>query len=436
MPARPAADGVDLAALAAAVDADVRAVDARFGARQAYHVDPVPRVIEAATWDALAAGVAQRVRALQALLADLAGPCDAVRAGIVPEDVVASCLHRADALAGSPPPAVRIAVAGPDLVQDATGRFVVLEDNLRTPTMLGYALVARRALARHRPDELAAAAPRPLEDAVRGGLLRVLRAAAPEREDPVIAILGDGPGGSGAWGCELDVLAELLDVPLVGTQDLTPRGDAVLLPDGRRADVLWRRTSEERLHDDAGTPNELGRLLLGPLRAGALRVVNAFGTGVADDKRLLPHADALVRFFCGEEPLLATARTWHLTTPEGLREAEARAADIVLKPRFGSGGHGVCIGPQAAPERLAAVLAAVRADPGDWIAQEVVDIATEPCVVDGRLEERCVDLRPYALCDGERVEVLPAALTRVAPAPGDLVVNASQGGGGKDTWVR
>jgi carboxylate-amine ligase len=416
----------------------VRAAAERLGvvheqglAQRPYPVDPVPRVVPAAEWDALAAGIAQRVRALEAFVADAHGAREAVRAGVVPADVVDTnryALTRHGLVL--PPPRVWIGLAGPDVVRGADGRFVVLEDNVRTPTMLAYALAAREAvepLLDVRPG------PRPLREPAREALRRMLRAAAGS-DDAVVALLDDGGRPAVRW--EIARLGELVDAPTVRPEDLRARGDALHLPDGRRVDLLWRRTSEERLHDDAGRVNALGELLLRPLRAGTVAVVNAFGTGVADDKRTYPYVEDLVRFFEGSEPLLPSVPSYDLGDPAQRAAALPRLAELVVKPRSGSGGYGVLVGPRATCEQLADARRAVEAEPAEWIAQEPVAISTHPTVVDGELVPRHVDLRPFAVHDGERVTVLPGGLTRVALRAGDLVVNTSQGGGGKDTWVR
>ncbi|WP_176819050.1 circularly permuted type 2 ATP-grasp protein [Quadrisphaera sp. DSM 44207] len=419
----------DLAALAAEVarDAERRGLHRGIGSEDdVLPVDPVPRVVHGAEWDRLASGLAQRVRALEAFAADAHGAREAVRAGVVPAQVVDSSRYHAP---GLPPPRVFVGMAGPDVVRGADGRLVVLEDNVRTPTMLAYALALREVVGerlRVRPG------PRPVRAAARAAAWGVLRAATPV-PDPVVAVLDDDGPGRVRW--EVGALAALLGVPAVRPAQLRPRGGALVLPDGRRVDVLWRRTSEERLHDDAGRLNALGQLLLGPLRAGSLAVVNAFGSGVADDKRTYPYVEDLVRFFCGEEPLLGSVPAYDLGDPRQLVQALPRLHELVVKPRSGSGGRGVLIGPRASAQQLARARAAVAAEPGEWIAQEVVALSTHPTAVDGALVPRHVDLRPFAFCDGERVVVLPGGFTRVALGAGELVVNASQGGGAKDTWV-
>lgn len=387
--------------------------------------DPVPRVVKGNEWDGLAAGLAQRVRALEAFLRD---PSVAVGAGVVPADVVETCLYREP---GPAPAVVPIGVAGPDLARAEDGSFVVLEDNLRTPTLMGYALAVADAVRARLPVPEGV---RPPLHGLVPALASVLRAAAPDVDDPVVAVLGDARG---SVRFEPQLLADAMGVPLVDLDELTARGDRLLLPDGRAVDVLWRRTSEERLYGDgahgSGRLNRYGEALLPGLRSGVLRVVNPYGTGVADDKRLHRYVEDLVRLHLAEEPLVRSVRTWDLGTE--LDEVADRLDDLVLKPRAGSGGHGVTVMPAAGEQQRRAVRAEVLRDPAGWVAQSPVALSTCPSLVDGRLVPRHVDLRPCVLSDGRDVTVLDGGLTRVALRAGELVVNCSQGGAAKDTWV-
>jgi carboxylate-amine ligase len=433
-PALAAVRGRDLRALAADLDADVRRAGLRHGVGEHEHdfrIDPVPRVLQQAEWDHLAAGVVQRVLALEAFAADAHGAREAVRAGVVPAEVLETSRYLA---AEVPTPTAYVGMAGPDVVRGADGRLVVLEDNVRTPTMLAYALAARDLVGGRLDVE---PAPHPVREAAGAAARAMLRAATPVA-DPVVAVLGDGPRSGVAW--EITALAELVGAPAVVAEDLRRHGDHLLLPDGRPVDVLWRRTSEERLRDDAGRLSDLGELLLAPLRAGTVAVVNAFGSGVADDKRAYCYVEELVRFYRGEEPLLRSVPSYDLGEPGRLAQVLPRLHELVVKPRSGSGGHGVLIGPRASREQVERAREVVAAEPGEWVAQELVALSTHPTVVDGALVPRHVDLRPFAFATGpgtgdRGITVLPGGFTRVALREGDLVVNASQGGGGKDTWV-
>jgi uncharacterized circularly permuted ATP-grasp superfamily protein len=243
-------------------------------------------------------------------------------------------------------------------------------------------------------------------------------------------ILGREPGNIVWW--ELEQLSRMTGWPLVGIDDLTDReGRVVLREDGSQVDVVWRRTNEDRLRGDDGRLTALGSVLIEPLRRGAVRVLNAFGTGVADDKRTYVYVDRLVRFYCGVEPLLRSVPAWDLAIDEQRAEALARLDELVVKPRDGAGGEGIVLGPRASREELSKLRVEVEADPSAWIAQEPVALSTHPTVIDGRLEPRHVDLRPFVVGG----VVLPGGLSRFAQGAGELVVNCAQGGGGKDVWV-
>ena len=415
--------------VAAAMAAGVAAAGMTRGASaglRAFSIDPVPRIFPAGEWAALEAGLAQRTHALDRFVADVYGPQETLREGIVPRELVETSRYFERDLLGRPVPAVRIGIAGPDVIRAPGGELLVLEDNVRTPTMLMFGLAARDLLREALgPD---APVPREARGPARDGLLRVLRAAAPGVADPLVVVLADRARSAMPW--ELDAFGELLGVPVVDPQDLAHGpGDSLRLRDGRRVDVVFRRTSEERLRDDAGRLSHLGELLLPALLAGTVAVVNAFGTGVADDKRVHPYVEDLVRWASGAEPLLRSV-------PEAdPRRALADLRGHVVKPRSGSGGFGVVVGPLASAEQLAAARAALEREPGELVVQEAIPFSVHPTHVAGRLVPRHVDLRPFALCARGEVGVVPGGLTRVALAEGDLLVNCSQGGSAKDVWV-
>jgi carboxylate-amine ligase len=419
-----ALDEASPAAAAAAVDAGVRREGVVHGADDGAHalvVDAVPRVFGAGEWARLEAGLAQRVRALEAFVADAFGAREAFAAGVVPVDLLDRCPWFEDDVAALTHVGPRIGVAGPDIVRDANGELVVLEDNVRTPTLMTFALAARRHVEPALPG---APRPRPVEDALRTALLELAGDGARA------VILGRDPGNIVWW--ELEQLSRLTGWPLVGIEQLAARdGRVVLRDDGSPVDVVWRRTNEDRLRGDDGRLTDLGAALLEPLRRCAVRVVNAFGTGVADDKRTYVYVERLVRFFCGEEPLLRSVGAWDLAIDEQREEALERLDELVFKPRDGAGGEGIVLGAQATEKELAQLRAEVEDDPGAWIAQQPVALSTHPTVVDGRLQPRHVDLRPFVV--GGRV--LPGGLSRFAQGEGELVVNCAQGGGGKDVWV-
>jgi len=418
-----ALDGMSPGAAADAITVAVKRDGIVHGAGDGEHplvVDPVPRVFDAEEWARLAAGLEQRVRALEAFVSDAFGAREAFRAGVVPADLLDRCAWFEDEIAALPQRGPRIGVAGPDIVRDSSGELRVLEDNVRTPTLMAFAVAARKLVCEQLPG---APRPRSFAQALRSALLEMAG-------DASVAILGREPDNIVWW--ELEQLARLTGWPLVGIGDLAERdGRLVLRAGGSPVDVVWRRTNEDRLRGDDGQLTALGSLLIEPLRSGTLRVINALGTGVADDKRTYVYVERLVRLYCGEEPLLRSVPAWDLGVEEQRAEALDRLGELVFKPRDGAGGAGIVLGMEASREQLSKLRAEVEADPGAWIAQEPVALSTHPTVVDGRLQPRHVDLRPFVV--GGRA--LPGGLSRFAQGAGELVVNCAQGGGGKDVWV-
>jgi uncharacterized circularly permuted ATP-grasp superfamily protein len=422
----------DLRAVRALVHEETRAAGMSFnadGERREFVVDPVPRVIDADEWTWLALGLEQRVRALDAFVADVHGPQRIIADGVMPGRVLGGAEYYEPQLAGLRPPGRRfIGVAGFDIVRGDDGVLAVLEDNLRTPSGIAFAVATRAALAATLPEEVLAGV-QPVEgvvDLLRDALLAAVPEAAADPSDPHVVLLTDGAGNSAAW--EHEWLARALGIPAARPAELQARGDRILLA-GRPVDVLYRRTDEDR-GDSA-----VGKLLVPAMRKGTLGVVNPFGTGVADDKLTQAYVEDMVRFYLGEEPLIRSVPTYDLARALDLREALERFEELVVKPRSGSGGRGVVINPHAKPEDVETVRRAVVSDPGAWVAQPMICLSTHPTVIDGRLQPRHVDLRPFVLGTATGPRMAPAALTRVAFDPGALVVNTSQNGGGKDTWV-
>jgi uncharacterized circularly permuted ATP-grasp superfamily protein len=402
-----------------------------------FYVDPVPRVITAADWEPVKRGLAQRVRALNAFVADVYGDRRIVADGVIPPEVVTSADYYEAGMRGvKPPSGVWIGVAGLDIVRDHAGEWLVLEDNVRTPSGFAYLHATRRALLEH-VDVPPGATPRPLDGEI-DLLTDTLRAAAPDgargRRAPLAALLTDGERNSAYW--EHAWLSRQVGIPLVTCDELEVRdGELWLrargLREPRRIDVVYRRTNADRLDSD------IGRLLIEPVNRGTLGVVNQFGTGVADDKLTHAYVEQMIRFYVGEEPVLRSVPTYDLAQPSQLEEALDVFDELVLKPRAGHGGVGVLIAPHAERADIEATRAAVIADPKAWIAQRMVMLSTHPTVVEGgRLAPRHIDLRPFVfLGEGATPRVLPGGLTRVARSEGALVVNSSQNGGAKDTWV-
>ena len=424
---RPAAHGAlqalaghDLEELAVTVERHGGADGVVFhtaGGDEVFVIDPVARVIGAGEWARVEAGLAQRVRALNAFVADVYGERRIVAEGIVPERVIESAGYFEPAMQGIRPPAdLWIGVAGLDLVRDADGRFLVLEDNVRTPSGFAYAAAARRALSAH-VDVPPHDRPRTL-DGLPQMLAATLEAAAPGPGTARCVVLTDGEDNPAYY--EHQWAAMQLGIPLLEPDALDL--DAV--------DVVYRRSNADRLD------TEVGRLLYDPLREGRIGVLNAFGTGVADDKLTHAYVEDMIRFYEDETPLLPSVETFDLGRPEVLERTLDVFDELVVKPRGGHGGEGIAVLPHAERRDVERVRAAVRDTPEAFIAQRMVMLSTHPTVIDGRLEPRHVDLRPFAFLarDGE-VRTLPGGLTRVALDAGSLVVNSSQSGGAKDTWV-
>jgi uncharacterized circularly permuted ATP-grasp superfamily protein len=436
-----ALDGADLGRLRESVGDRTRAAGVTFGKGdrpQPFIIDPIPRIMAAAEWAALVDGLDQRVRALNAFVEDAYGERRIVAAGVMAESVIESAQgYEPDLCRVLPPGPPPIGIAGLDIVRDRDGRLQVLEDNVRTPSGFTYAVAARHAVAPVMPDGAVPAGT--LSESLAALLGGVLRDAAPDGSgEPSIVVLSDGPEGS-AW-YEHAEAARLLGIPVVTLDDLTQRNGELhaRLEDGtlRRVDVVYRRTDEDGLRDEHGRLTPVAQALVGPWLAGRLAVVNAFGTGVADDKLVHAHVEEMIRFYLGEEPALPAVPTLDLGQPGCLEDVLASVRDFVVKPRLGHGGTGVVVCAHADDDAIEDLRGELARDPGQFIAQPTVAISHHPTVVDGgRLEPRHVDLRPFIFSAASSVGVLPGGLTRVAWDAGALVVNSSQNGGAKDTWV-
>ena len=409
------------------------------GEERPFPLDLVPRVISAPEWSRLEAGIKQRVRALEAFLDDVYGAGEVFDDHVVPRSLVTSSPHFHRQVHGVKPSAgVRIHVAGIDLIRDQHGEFRVLEDNLRCPSGVSYVIENRRVMARVFPD-LFGSTPVLSVDAYPRYLLYSLRASAPLRSsNPRIVVLTPGVANSAYF--EHALLARMMGVDLVEGRDLICRDDVVYVrttSGEERVDVIYRRIDDDFLDPLQFRPDSLLGCagLVHAARAGNLTIANAIGNGVADDKLTYTYVPDLVEYYLGEAPLLRNVDTHRLEDDDVRPWVLDHLDELVLKPVDASGGYGLVFGPSASDEELAEARAKVAADPRGWIAQPVVSLSTAPTLVDGRLRPRHLDLRPFAVNDGENIWVLPGGLTRVALPEGSLIVNSSQGGGSKDTWV-
>ena len=410
------------------------------GLERTFPMDLLPRVIPADEWDVIERGIVQRVTALNRFLEDLyVGEQAAIRDRVVPRWLVHTAEgFRREAFGIPVPHAARCLVSGVDLVRDADGTYRVLEDNLRNPSGVSYVLENRAAMTRVLPIAFAAERVRPV-DHYGPMLLGALRSVAPPAagDRPTAVILTPGVHNSAYF--EHAFLARQMGIELVEGRDLVVEDHVVWMRSTsgiERVDVIYRRIDDDFLDPVVFRPDSLLGVpgLLSAARAGNVTIVNAVGNGVADDKAVYAFVPDLIRFYLGEEPVLPNVTTYLLWDDEQRAEVLDCLDELVVKPVGASGGYGLVIGPQASDAELAATRAAIEDDPRGYIAQEVVGLSRHPTMVDDTFRGRHVDLRPFAI-SGERVEVLPGGLTRVALREGSLVVNSSQGGGSKDTWV-
>ena len=433
-----ALDGMDLDGLGEDVRLAVEEREVRFrgaGGDEPFVVDPIPRVFSAEEWARLEGGLVQRVRALNAFVTDIYSDRRIIHSGRMPDRILDGAEHFEQDMLGVPVVGgVYAGVVGVDVVRDADGELMVLEDNVRTPSGLAYLEAALDSVDESLP---APGGPRRSTDVDWDLLGEVLRSAAPGGDgDPSVVLLSDGPINSAWW--EHEVIARRLALPVVTLADLeVEAGHLYARVDGARrgVDVVYRRTNEDRLEDEEHRPTAIGDALLEPCRRGTLACVNAFGGGVADDKLVHAYVEEMVRFYLDEEPLISSIPTYDPCESEQRAAALDRIEEMVVKPRTGHGGHGVVICPHAEPDAVAAAARAVAADPESYIVQETVTLSRHPTVEQGALVPRHVDLRPFVLSAGERVEAVTGGLTRVSFEPGALMVNSSQNGGGKATWV-
>ena len=414
------------------------------GEERPFPLDAVPRVISAHEWQTVESGVAQRVTALETFLDDIysrEGEIPrAVHEGIVPWRLIASSSHYHRAVMGiRPPNGVRVHVAGVDLIRDEQGTFRVLEDNVRVPSGVSYVIANRRAMANVFPEAFATMRIRPVHDYPRM-LLAALRAAAPDgASDPTVVVLTPGVFNSAYF--EHALLARMMGVELVEGRDLVCVGGQVRMrttTGDKPVDVIYRRVDDDFIDPvHFRGDSVLGVAgLVSAMRAGRVTVANAVGNGVADDKLIYSYLPDLIRFYLDEDPILPNVDTYRCADGgEALQHVLDHLDEMVVKPVDGSGGKGLVVGPKADGATLDTLRRTLEADPRGWIAQPVVQLSTVPTFIDGSLAPRHVDLRPFAVNDGEGVWVLPGGLTRVALPAGELVVNSSQGGGSKDTWV-
>ena len=401
--------------------------------------DIIPRVLQRSEWARLEAGLVQRVNALNRFLADIYGRQEILRAGVIPAAMVTgNPCFRPEMVGKVVPHDIYVHIAGIDVVRCGLDEFYVLEDNVRTPSGVSYMLENREVMMRVAPDLFADHRVAPVEN-YPDALLAALRSVSPNADsDPTIAVLTPGPFNSAYY--EHSFLADKLGVELVEGRDLVVEDDVVYMRTTqglRRLDVVYRRIDDDFLDPLAfkaesvlGVPG-----LMRAYQAGNVTVANAVGTGIADDKAIYTYMPEIVRFYLGEDAKLKNVQTWRCREPDSLAYVLDHLPELVVKEVNGSGGYGMLVGPHASQAQIAEFRAKLTGDPANFIAQPTLALSTCPTWFDDGVAPRHVDLRPFVLSGSNGVRVVPGGLTRVALKEGSLVVNSSQGGGTKDTWI-
>lgn len=398
--------------------------------------DTIPRAIPASEWRMVEAGCIQRVQALNMFLDDLYHDQRILKAGIIPpEQVLANDCYQIAMQGLDLYRGVYAHIAGVDLVRDGDGTYYVLEDNLRTPSGVSYMLEDRKMMMRLFPELFSAQRIAPINH-YPNLLLETLKGASP-LDNPCVVVLTPGRYNSAYF--EHAFLAREMGVELVEGADLFARDDKIFMrttAGARQVDVIYRRLDDAFLDPLAFNPDSVLGVpgLLAAYRAGNLVLANAIGTGVADDKSVYPYVPDMIRFYLSEEPILANVPTWQCRRPADLSHVLAHLPELVVKEAQGSGGYGMLVGPAATQAEIEAFRARLKAHPEAYIAQPTLSLSTCPTFVENGIAPRHIDLRPFVLT-GKQTRLVPGGLTRVALREGSLVVNSSQGGGTKDTWI-
>ncbi len=408
------------------------------GTERIFPYDLLPRILTSGEWETIERGLTQRITALNLFLKDIYHEGRILAAGVVPRELIYSCRHFCRQMRSLHVPRdIYISVVGTDLVRLADGRFVVLEDNLRVPSGVSYMLANRQVMKRVFPRLFSNYGVRPI-DHYGQALLATLRALAPaHRPDPTIVLLTPGVYNSAYF--EHTFLARQMGIELVEGRDLLVHDNLVYMRTTaglRRVGVIYRRVDDDFLDPLTFRPDSfLGVAgLVNAYRAGNVALANAIGTGVTDDKAVYAYVPAIIRYYLGEAPILPNVETYLLTDASQRRYVLEHLDELVVKAVGESGGYGMLIGPHSTAGQREEFRRRILANPRNYIAQPTLALSRAPCFIDGQVEPRHVDLRPYILY-GDRITIVPGGLTRVALRRGSLVVNSSQGGGSKDTWV-
>jgi len=413
--------------------------DEEEGIERVWPLDLLPRIIPAAEWLPIEAGLKQRVRALNAFLLDLYDKQQVLRDGVVPAELIYRGKDFRREIHGiRPPHDLYVHISGIDLVRDADGKYLVLEDNLRTPSGVSYMIENRIVVRRTLPEFFSRYHVRRVEH-YPALLAQALRGLSPRGPGDAVVVLLT-PGIYNAAYFEHTFLAREMGIELAEGRDLVTRDDIVYLKTThglQRVDVLYRRIDDDFLDPLCFRPDStLGVAgVINAWRAGNIAIVNAPGTGIADDKAVYPYVPDLIRYYLGEAPILDNVTTYRMTIAEERAYVLDHLDSVVVKAVSESGGYGMLMGPASTKALRAEFAQRIQDNPRGYIAQPVIPLSRHLCHLDGELESRHLDLRPFVIHGGETIHVVPGGLTRVALTKGSLVVNSSQGGGSKDTWV-
>lgn len=409
------------------------------GIEKIFPFDIIPRIITAGEWQHIEKGIAQRLKALNLFLHDVYHNQFIIKDRVVPASMVYSCSHYLREMHNFPVPYdIYVHIAGIDLIRNNDGTFYILEDNLRTPSGVSYMLENREITKRLFPDLLPQNKVRSVIE-YPALLLKNLRSLSPRHTaNPTIVVLTPGMYNSAYF--EHTTLARLMGVELVEGRDLVVDNHKVYMKTTlglQQVDVIYRRVDDDFLDPLVFRPEStLGVAgLMSAYRKGNVAIVNAVGNGVADDKAIYSYVPAMIRYYLNEEPILKNVPTYQLGNPEEREHVFRNIESMVIKKTNESGGYGMLMGRSATNEEIEDYIKNVMRDPRQFIAQPIINLSSSPCYMNGALTPRRVDLRPYALCSPAGIEIVPGGLTRVALREGSLVVNSSQGGGSKDTWV-
>ena len=409
------------------------------GIEKIFPNDLLPRIITQSEWSKIERGLAQRIVALNLFLKDIYHEGKILNDGVVPREMIYSCKHYRRQMKGLDVPRdVYITVVGTDLIRHPDGRYLVLEDNLRVPSGVSYMLTGRQVMKRVFPELFQACSVKPIEEYPQV-LLQTLRTLAPHgRPDPTIVLLTPGVFNSAYF--EHTYLARQMGIELVEGRDLVVNDNLLYMRTTaglRRVDVIYRRIDDDFIDPLAFRPDSILGVpgLFNVYREGNVTLCNAIGNGIADDKAVYSYVPAIIKYYLDEDPILDNVETFLCSNPTQLDYVLQNLDKLVVKAVGESGGYGMLIGPHSTKAEQEDFRRKILDDPRNYIAQPTLMLSRAPCYIDGHVEARHIDLRPYILYDGKKVTTVPGGLTRVALRKGSLVVNSSQGGGSKDTWV-